>query len=475
MPVYLRYLGAETFGLIGFFTMLQTWLLLLDFGLTPTLSRQMACYRAGILSIQELRTLLRTLECFFGLLALLTTLAGISASSWVAIKWLKLDHLQPGMVAVCISMMAAVSGLRWISGLYRSGLIGLEYQTLTNAIMAGIATLKFVGVFPVLIFVSAEPIAFFGYQVVVASFEAFIYWKFLHDRVGGTTIRTKPSLRILKDVLPFAGSLAFTTAIGILNMNLDKLLLSHFQPLREYGYFSIALAIASGILMLIAPMTQVTQPRLTILLSQGKNTEFLGLFHEVSQFVSGLMAAVSINVAFFAIPLLLAWTGDFEVSTHAAPILVWYALGNGIIGVLTMPYLIQYASGNLRLHVIGNIIFGSALLPSIVYAAWKYGGIGTGIVWFATNLVALLLWVPIVFRIYLKGMFLNWLIKDVLYLWISASIPIIFFSLFQSNFDSKPLILVQLLFVGCLSLLFAWLAGDKTRAHILNFVHRRNI
>ncbi|HXA46420.1 MAG TPA: oligosaccharide flippase family protein, partial [Burkholderiaceae bacterium] len=39
MPLYLRYLGTEAFGLIGFYSMLQTWLLLFDLGLTPTLSR----------------------------------------------------------------------------------------------------------------------------------------------------------------------------------------------------------------------------------------------------------------------------------------------------------------------------------------------------------------------------------------------------------------------------------------------------
>ena len=41
-PFYLYYLGAEAFGLIGFYTLLQSWMHLLDVGLSPTLGRRIA-------------------------------------------------------------------------------------------------------------------------------------------------------------------------------------------------------------------------------------------------------------------------------------------------------------------------------------------------------------------------------------------------------------------------------------------------
>jgi O-antigen/teichoic acid export membrane protein len=40
LPVYLRYMGAEACGLVGFFTMLNALFQLLDMGLTPTLARE---------------------------------------------------------------------------------------------------------------------------------------------------------------------------------------------------------------------------------------------------------------------------------------------------------------------------------------------------------------------------------------------------------------------------------------------------
>ncbi len=47
-PFYLGHLGAEAYGLIGFFAVLQTWLLLLDVGLSPALVRQVAHGRAPV-------------------------------------------------------------------------------------------------------------------------------------------------------------------------------------------------------------------------------------------------------------------------------------------------------------------------------------------------------------------------------------------------------------------------------------------
>ena len=47
LPLYLKYMGAEAYGLVGFFTMLQAWFNLLDMGLTPTVARETARFRGG--------------------------------------------------------------------------------------------------------------------------------------------------------------------------------------------------------------------------------------------------------------------------------------------------------------------------------------------------------------------------------------------------------------------------------------------
>ena len=55
IPLYIKYLGIESYGLIGLFGVLQAWLSLLDMGMTPTLSREMARFTAGTHSAASIR------------------------------------------------------------------------------------------------------------------------------------------------------------------------------------------------------------------------------------------------------------------------------------------------------------------------------------------------------------------------------------------------------------------------------------
>jgi O-antigen/teichoic acid export membrane protein len=63
IPLYIKYLGIESYGLIGLFGMVLTWLGLLDLGMTPTLSREMARYTGGAHTAGSIRNLLRSIEC----------------------------------------------------------------------------------------------------------------------------------------------------------------------------------------------------------------------------------------------------------------------------------------------------------------------------------------------------------------------------------------------------------------------------
>jgi O-antigen/teichoic acid export membrane protein len=62
LPLYIKYMGSEAYGLIGFFAMLQAWFGILDLGLTPTIGRETARYRAGVLPALAFRQLYRALQ-----------------------------------------------------------------------------------------------------------------------------------------------------------------------------------------------------------------------------------------------------------------------------------------------------------------------------------------------------------------------------------------------------------------------------
>lgn len=65
VPMYVKYMGAEAYGLVGFYAMLQAWFQLLDMGLTPTMARETARFNGGESEAINLRHLLRALEVIF--------------------------------------------------------------------------------------------------------------------------------------------------------------------------------------------------------------------------------------------------------------------------------------------------------------------------------------------------------------------------------------------------------------------------
>jgi O-antigen/teichoic acid export membrane protein len=171
---------------------------------------------------------------------------------------------------------------------------------------------------------------------------------------------------------------------------------------------------ASGVLVLVPPLNQVVQPRLIILAVRGEENTLLELYRLTSQLAVIAFVALGGGLAFFAEPILRIWSGSSEVAAAAAPILFWYGLANAVVGILVLPFMLQFARGHLRLHVIGNLILLVTLVPALVLAARYGGAVGAGQVFFVTNLLFLLLWVPLVLRRFLPMLTWQQFLRDTL-------------------------------------------------------------
>src|SRR5262249_12587754 len=161
----------------------------------------------------------------------------------------------------------------------------------------------------------------------------------------------------LKPVLRFSLTIAFTSSVMVLVTQTDKLVLSRILTLAEYGYFTLAVLVAGSVTMVSGPISGALMPRMSKLEAEGNHAGLIRVYRRATQLVAVLASATSIALALRAEPLLWAWTGERFLAREAAPILALYALGNGVLSVAGFPYYLQYAKGDLRLHLIGNAIF----------------------------------------------------------------------------------------------------------------------
>ena len=415
VPLYLHYMGAEAYGLVGFFAMLQMWFQLLDLGLTPTMSREMARFHGGATDILSLRRLMRAFEGIFVATALLGAAAIILAAGPISSHWLKAQDLPLSEVRHAVMLMAIIIALRWISGLYRSAIIGLERQIWLNGFNVAIVTMRAVLVLPVFLVAGSSPTHFFGFQLAVAMFEtAWLVrqtYRLLPLARHAGALRWE--LAPLRGVLAFSLSIAFTSSVWVLITQTDKLVLSRMLPLTEYGYFTLAVLVAGGVMLISGPISTALQPRMTSILATGDARGVVFLYRKATQIVAVLCIPAALLLAFFPREVLWAWTGDATAAAHAAPVLSLYALGNGVLALSAMPYLLQFAAGKMRLHVIGGALITVLLIPALIWGTSRYGATGAAYAWLASNLAYLLLWVPLIHRRFMPGQHMQWLAADI--------------------------------------------------------------
>ncbi len=132
IPFYVRYLGLEGYGLIGFLATAQAVIQILDLGLAATINREVA-RGTGSGDLVQARTLLHTLAAIYWVVAGVIAVAIALLSPVVAGHWLRADGLAADGLTGVVILMALVIACRWPGQLYQGVLIGTAHRHLQRA------------------------------------------------------------------------------------------------------------------------------------------------------------------------------------------------------------------------------------------------------------------------------------------------------------------------------------------------------
>lgn len=402
--MYLQHLSHDAFGLIGFFTVFQTWLRLLDVGITPTLSREVAHVRGSTDDYHYLRKLVRSLELFFIIVGVLVFIVISTHSRYISTSWLHIGSLDADSVSVCIALMGLMFALRWVSDLYGGGLRGFERQVLYNNLSIIQTTLQFIGGLLFICYVSTNIMYYFVYQTIIAILYlvciAIAFYKILPSSFS---VGLRFDFKIIRKVLPFALGIAYSTTVWIIVTQSDKLVFSHVLPLSEYGYLSLLIVISGAVTILSSPISIAIQPRMTMLLAQQNVKGMESLYLKSSLISITFLSAVVTCVLMYSHQLLQSWTGSMEIANWGSNILNIYVLSASIICIISFQYFLQYAYGKLKLHNTYNTISLVFFAPIVIYTAYNYGVYTTALLWLGYAIVGLIIWMPIVHHVFAKG------------------------------------------------------------------------
>lgn len=422
IPLYIRYLGIEAYGLIGFFTVMQAWLVLLDMGMTPTLTREMARFTSGAHTPQSIRALLRSLECVVITLGVVTGFVIWAASGWLASDWLRAERLPVGTVAQAIAIMGGVAVLRLIEGIYRGALLGLQKQVFFNVAYALIETVRAAGAVAVLAWLSPSIEAYFAWQGLVSLAAVGVFAAVTYGHLPGADLPAGFLRQALGSIRQFLTGMMAYMFLAVLQTQIDKIFLSRLLSLEEFGYYSLAAALAAALIVLINPITQAFFPRLSELVARSEQRQLVRSYHVAAQLATVFAAPAALILVFFGRDLLFLWSGDRTLAEEVAPVLALLAAGTLLNCLMHVPFITQFAYGRIDITVKTNLVAVAVLLPAVYLASLRYGAMGAACAWVAINAGYVLVGMPYMYRRLLTDERRAWYRDDVIFPLSAASL-----------------------------------------------------
>lgn len=413
IPIYIHQLGMEAFGLIGLFGVLAVWLSLLDMGMTPTLSREMARFTGGGHTPESIRDLLRSIEIIVICLAIFIAAGIFLVSNWLASSWLKAENLPIPVVAQAFAIMGLVTALRFVEGIYRSSIVGLQRQVLFNVVNSIMATLRGLGAIGVLYWISPTIQAFFLWQGLISVATLLILSVTTYACLPSAGRSGRFSMDALRGVWQFAGGMLGITLLALLLTQVDKILLSKMLTLSEYGYYTLAAIVSGALYMLVSPITQTWFPRFVQLHAENNQEGLVRAYHQGAQLVSVIAGSAALVLIVFSEDILRLWTHDVELAKRVAPLLSVLVLGNLLNALMYIPSQMQLALGWTGLAVRINIVSLLIIIPAILWAVPLFGAIGAAWVWVGLNVGYVLIGAPLMYRKILTSEKWRWYLQDV--------------------------------------------------------------
>ena len=410
IPLYIRHLGLEGYGLVGFLATMQALIQVLDLGLSTTINREIAG-RVAAGSLTGARVLLRTVAAIYWAIAATIAVAFLALAPPIAEFWLSAERLTERNVATAVGLIGLVIACRWPGQLYQSALMGMQRHVVSSALNAASATLAAAGALLVLTFVSSNVRAFFAWQAFVALIYVMAVshaaWRIL-GREGRRIDR-----RAVNPIWRFSAGVAAINITGIALAHMDKLLLSRILPLQDYGQYMVAFAVASVLYLFTTPVYNVIYPRFASLVQLDDRDRLAETYHLSTRLMAAIAFPLAMFLSVFAGDVVWIWTGDAAVASQAAALMPMLAVGVALHGVMHMPYGLQLAHGMTWLSLMTNFILLLVLFPTVIALASSFGAGGGAWAWLFFQVLYLFLGSWLTHRKILQGDGARWLVGNV--------------------------------------------------------------
>jgi O-antigen/teichoic acid export membrane protein len=386
IPQYIKYLGAESFGLIGFYITMAGVLAILDFGIGASVSREMPKFRISDEEKKNTIVLLKSFEILSFIVGGIIAGSVFLLAPLITEFWLNKNALDEYTIRNSIILMGLIIAVKWPNSIYTACLNGLEKQIQVNLINFLSSLISSVGVLFVLIYYKANIVNYFLWQLIVAIIFTYLSHFMVWKNVEFEGFKGYFDKSALLSVKKFAIGIGMTALLSAMFTQIDKIILSKLLSLELFGYYTIAAAISSTLFKFIYPISQAISPRLVYLIHENNENKIAEFYQKSSQIIAAIIVPIGICLAFFSKEIIFLWSQNSELTNNVFPIATILILGTTINGLINVPYALQVAYGYTKIIFFQNLIATILLIPLLFVLTKKFGVLGAASVWLILNI-----------------------------------------------------------------------------------------
>lgn len=401
IPLYIHFLGFESYSIISFTLVIAGLMAILDAGLTATLSREFA--RLDNIHEEKIR-IFKTLETSYFLIIGLSIFFVFTLSKIIARNWINIENIDHEKISFFINIVSFDVGFQLLLRFYMGGLLGLEKQIKANLYQLGWGVMRNGLVVLAIFFVPSLDMFFIWQTTSTFIFTILIRLSLYQSMTGYYKFIFKPKIETLvfKRIWRFAGGMLLISLVAGLNTQMDKIVISKLLPVESLGYYTLAVSLSMGIIVVVNPISIALLPRFTALYSANKITEAKLLFKKISLFVAILVFSIMGNMIFFSQELLWIWTGNMKLAVNSCDYLPIMSFTAAMLSVVIIPYNIAIANGYTKLNNILGLISLFLTLPGYWIATKYYGALGAASVFCIVQTIATFIYIYIINKKFIK-------------------------------------------------------------------------
>lgn len=377
IPILIRGLGKERFGVLTLTWALIGYASLFDLGLGRALT-QLVAQKLGSGDEAEIPTLGWTSLLLMFVLGLVGAAIIVALSPWLVHRAL---HVPPAiqretlqafyLLGISIPLVISTAGLRGLLEAYqRFGLI--------NVLRIPMGIFTFTG--PLLVLPISKSL--FPMVAVLAAGRAVAWLAHLL-----ICLHVVPQLReriawkraVVAPLLRFGGWMTVSNVVGPLMVTLDRFLVGALLSVEAVSYYVTPFELVTKLFVVSGALAGVMFPAFSIASAQNAERT-MRLYYRSILAVTCMLAPFCFSIVVFARPLLTIWLGlaFADNSFRVAQIL---SMGVLFLGVESVPFSLLQAIGRPDLPAKVNLIEVPVYLAAFWFLTAHYGLVGAAAAW----------------------------------------------------------------------------------------------